>query len=356
MDHLAYPHIMDAIIAAAPYDSLISLRATSSDMRARIDPLLAQRMTVHLPNSTVHEMDGPLHVTYGASVPLSRYPSALPNRNPNPACEVHSTQLKPYADVLAMARIVDLRGPANHYRLWQMYPFLSGVHTVRYRGPDLYASAYAETTVSVRHIVDQFLISLRATRIIVSLDADSPPQVRQIAYPVLRLARKAVINMWWSPERPHMSAAHRCNLVLDMGIKDLVFLCRRKTASPTSNVPRKPPTRQPIPQKTGMFRNMLKYGVGRILSPDWTKVLTFVGLETVAPAALGYTDTEPSLAQIIDDMFGFIIAEGIGCELPDDYGTALALLQDCVRFLTHGEYSAEIGREEYEIEMMPPPT
>lgn len=383
MDHLAYPHIMDAIIAAAPYNSLIALRAASRDMRARVDPLLAQRIQVHLPESTVHEIEGPLRVTYGASVPLARHPSTSPTApisHPLSA-EVHSTQLKAHADVLSAARIVDLLGPANHYRLWQLYPFLGGVHTVRYRGPDLYATAYSEATVSVRHIVDQFLISLRAARIIVSLDADTPAQIRQIAFPVLRQARKAVVNMWWSPVSPERSAPHRCNLAIDAGIKDLVFLCRRKagapapptpcspissssppplpmsssppTASTSSTAPPKPSTHTPAPQKMGMFRNILKYGVGHILSPDWTKVLTFVGIETVAPPALGYTDTEPTLLQIIDDMFGFILAEGVGGEPPDDYGAALTLLQERVRFMSHDEYAAEIGCGEYQLEMMP---
>jgi hypothetical protein len=357
MDYLAYPHIMDAIIADAPYDSLIALRAASSDMRARVDPLLAERLQVRLPKSTAHEIDGPLRITYGASVPIGRYLSTSPSAS-TPDAEVLSTQLKPHADVLATARIVDLLGPANHYRLWQLYPYLSGVHTVRYRGPDLYATAYSETTVSVRHIVDQFLISLRAARIIISLDADTPAQVRQIAYPVLRQARTAVVNMWWSPVTPERSAPHRCNVVIDAGIKDLVFLCRRKavaSASPTS-LPAPTSTSSaspPAPQKMGMFRNILKYGVGRILSPDWTKVLTFVGLETVAAPALGYTDTEPTLSEIIDDMLSFILSDGVGGQPPDDYSAALALLQERVRFLSHDQYAAEIGSGEYEIETMP---
>ncbi|GMK59974.1 hypothetical protein CspeluHIS016_0901910 [Cutaneotrichosporon spelunceum] len=358
MDHLSYPHIMDEILATAPYDSLIALRAASSDMRAHIDPVLAKRMQVSLPQSTMGEKEGPLLVTYGANVPIARYPSS-----PSASCssqpdEILSTQLKQHADVLAVAHVVDLLSPAQHYRLWKLYPFLSGTHTLRYRGPDLYTTASAKTTVSGRHIVDRFFIPLSATRIITSLDADTPPQTKLIAYPILPQPHHTIINMWWSPTRPELSAAHHCNLVRELEIRNLVFLFRQKPSSSVTDVspvPSEPSECAPNLQKMGMLHNLLKSGVGRIFAPDCSTALTFVGLEGVAPAALGYTDNEPSLASIIDDMLEFLTAEGIG-EKPDGSGPSHALLQGRVRFLSHQEYAQEVGEEDYDIQMMPPPS
>lgn len=472
MDHSAFPHILDAVIGFASYDTLISMRGASQDMRARIDPFLTQRVQVRLPASTIRARDGPLSVTYGASIPLARCSAAsihgAASSKPGPKLPsargeyqdgveayedvqssesiIHSTSIGSLAPALARARIVDLHAPTSHWRLWRLYPYLKGVHTVRYLGPDLYDHMRADARVRVAHVLDPFLISLGAKRIVVALSADTPSQSQPIGFPVLRHASKAVVNVWWSPERAEWSAAHRCNLVTDAGIKDLVFICRRKeedseepaeqegasrpaledmldstetagtllgvsdqphplapfpseepglqsgadvlnsglsafleasTPAPravtshqapsscqasasscqlSSSYPQKVPT---VPHlfKMGMFRNIFRYGMSHILSPDWTKALTFVGLETVAPAALGYAPgLEPaSRAALNNDVLGFILAEGIGGQPPDDYGAAMTLLREHVRFLSHDEYAAEVGREEYEIELLPEP-
>lgn len=443
MDHLAFPHILDAIIGFSSYDGLIALRGTSRCMRDRIDPLLAQRLQVRMPPSTKHDLNGPLTVTFGAAIPLSRCPAveeepvdhcakhrerssdsgggeqgnvaeedadpesplgpAISPEGSSPAAQ-SSTELTSFADVLntdlalytntlALARVVDIFAPTTHYRLWHLYPHLTAVDTIRYRGPDLYETRFAETSISVGHMTDPFLISLGATCVVASLDSDTPAQIRRLAFPILRHGTKAVINMWWSPARASRSAAHRCNLIDDAGVKDLVFICRSKEdgdegadkasgSSPASDgaapskvaeteggpdaaqdtrldpfkrdPAQKTAIHNPRTQKMGMFRNILKFGLGRILSPDWTKVLTFVGLETVAPAALGYHDVAPASEDALhDDVLGFILSDGLGGEPPDDYAAAMALLQERVRFLTHAEYAAEVGAQDYDIELLP---
>lgn len=46
LDHSSYPHIFDAIVNAAPYASLLALRASSAGMRERVDAILGKHLVL----------------------------------------------------------------------------------------------------------------------------------------------------------------------------------------------------------------------------------------------------------------------------------------------------------------------
>lgn len=50
ISHELYPHLFDIIVDAAPYLSLLALRAASSTLRDRVDKLLVRHIAVHVPS------------------------------------------------------------------------------------------------------------------------------------------------------------------------------------------------------------------------------------------------------------------------------------------------------------------
>ncbi|KAL1405040.1 hypothetical protein Q8F55_008663 [Vanrija albida] len=331
LDHAAFPHLLDAVIAFAPPAALRALRATSRACHQAATRRLYAHLVVsgHTPLSSITlATPGTLGVTLGG---VGWGPQQL-----EPAIKPH---VGAYTRVLTLASQVDERILDSLALLFDRRPVVRVLEAA-------FGARLGMLAVSAPAIV-MFapLLELCHLPIPLALPRFTERMVLNISFGADAAARARKPATGWVMAR--LAEAH--------GVKELVVVFTRRAA----------PRRHASPLSAWASDSALRLGlldhlIGSIAGQvQWTRC-TFVGLAEVYPEIVGLPPDVPgkevvaAVRRVVDGAIGDAVAESIALAAPQDSGLVPldpVEMRGRVRYLTREEYRADVGAERYALEV-----
>lgn len=332
LDHNAFPHLLDAVIAAAPPASLLALRATSRACHAAATRRLYAHVVVsgHTPLSSITiRTPGPCSLTLGG-VGWGARNDVDPEIKPLVATHTR---------VLSLASHVDERILDGLASLFNARP------TIRVLSPAFGTRLGILASSAPPIVIFAPLLELCHLPIPLALPRFTERMVLNISFSEDTAARARKPATGWVLAR--LAEAH--------GVKELVVVFTRlagvsRHASPLSG----------WGSDSGLRLGLLDHLISSIAAQvRWTRCM-FVDLAEVDPEIVGLvpdmpgTEVVKAVQRVVDVAINDAVTESIVLAEPRDSGL-VALdhgeMRARVRYLTREEYRADVGAERYALEV-----
>lgn len=368
LDHWAYPHLLDRVIALASWSTKMHLRRLSRSVRDRIDASLYYHIVLTSP---------PIHPKYDGNRPppgLSSIEVFAPGCRPLPPVrwEAHHP-LWARMDAmrkLSYVRVVDWGLNMAHPRLVH---FAADVQRA-----ELELSAQTQsihpligllTNVEVVRYADGRLAQLPArTHVVFSNFTSSGTAVDRSAAPshwmhwglgIVFLpsgVERLVLHVRYDPKHPNLDGSMwELEQVLNYPLRELVIIPR-----PAKDIARNLPPANHLREEPvlGFLDQLLRWAT--VLVGRGAKV-TIVGLDSMPAENLRLGAFEPAERPALIDKGISVLAQDAIREWESAFDmpfahdrNAMANAAQLIRRVTWGEYQAETGREEYALAMVRP--
>lgn len=315
LDYSAYPHILDLVLALAPKQSLIALRAASHDLRDRADAILCRHImfTSYSPNEIFGKAGG------------------IPGLWP--ACEWKE---EGEARVLSHARVADIVGPfgAPDTRSAQLNSALANLQAVRLRHHP------AGPLSMVCPLRAPLLVTFTTFQEVGSWDY---PAVAEVG-PVPEGVERFVLNLRYDPGRSWMPQAHVPPFARPRSLQHVVIVFTEKTTHQEEEVWFRRPTKP-----MGILNSIV---LGMAMAIPRGVGYTLVDVETIRPEWLASDASGTPITRSRPDAVQLAVVASVAAGLKrwerwSDEEAAAAT--SGIAFRTRQEYRAEVGDEAFEL-------